>query len=263
MENNLTPSRKIGVVTVPFITTKFHFTFAVRTILSLFGVQHRHELFAIAVVNGCSTGMEDLNWFKSSLDVCELNDRNILARAWNKGIKIAFEAGCDYVLLINLDLIFHSKFFDNIVAFAEANPEMLQWSGADWTDEQTLEAAPLEGVVPGEVHYSCFMINKQLIEKVGWFDEQFEPAYHEDSDMRYRIRLAGGKVATTNSARFSHLDRVTLKGAVIESTPENELFLQQTRVQMDRSMELYAAKWGGLPGHERFTVPYDGKNPTS
>lgn len=245
---------KIAVVAVPFIVSEYQFNVAVRTVLSVLAHKTPHQLDLIAVVNSIQTGQGHFDWFKNSFDVCEVNDRNILARAWNKGIALGFERGADYCLVTNLDIVFHSQFLNNLISFAQANPQAHMWSGLPWEDEATLEQAALDGEPIGISHFHCFLIDRRLFEVIGPFDEQFEPAYHEDSDMLYRMRLANLLQLATPSARIFHLDRITLKGAMIAGQEE---MLLRLRKMMDLSMERYKAKWGGLPGEEKFKRPYE------
>ena len=119
---------------------------------------------------------------------------------------------------------------------------------------ETLAQAELNDEVITTPHFSCYLIDRRLFEVVGEFDEQFEPAYHEDSDMIYRMQLLRQQGASTNTARFFHLDRVTLKWAMAS---QNQEFLDKTRVLMDKSMERYSLKWGGMPGNEKFQTPYN------
>ncbi len=249
---------KIGIVTAAYITTELHFNIAVQTVFSLYGLSSAHTLYPVVVVNACTTGAHHLAWFKKRFDLALINERNNLARAWNRGIQAALEQGCDYVIVMNLDLIFHAKFLDNLVAFAGQHPEAVVWSGEPWPEHPTLEQAELAGPPTQAFDASCFMFDKRLIEKVGYFDEQFEPAYHEDKDLLYRIKLAGEAVLATPSARYFHLGQVTLKGAISENQEE---FLANTRQLMNESMLRYEKKWGGLPGSETFTVPYTGDAP--
>ena len=244
---------KIGVVTAAYITTEFHFNIAVQTVLSLYGLKSAHSLFPVITVNACTTGASHLAWFKKSFDHFIVNDRNNLARAWNHGIRAALDAHCDYILVINLDLVFHSQFLDNLVRFAADHPDAIAWSGQPWPEQTTLEQADLGGNPMDQIDTSCFMFDRRLPEKIGFFDEQFEPAYHEDSDMVYRIKLAGERFVATPTARYFHLGQVTLKGSISEKQEE---FLSSTRILMNESMERYKKKWGGLPGQEAFTAPY-------
>ena len=247
---------KIAVLCVPFIRYEFHSIFAMQTILSIKQQVTNHDVDLIAVVNSIRKESLDIEMIESNFDYSELNDSNNLARAWNRGILQAEARGAEYVLILNMDLILHPQFIDNIIAYAKSRPDNIIWSGATWDDQGTLLNAPLEGEALQVTHFSCFMVRSDFISTIGGFDEQFGPAYHEDVDMIYRLRLGKHLHSTTNTARFYHLDRVSIKGAMIEK--DNE-FLDFLRVKMDESMEAYEKKWGGSPGNEKFTVPYDRK----
>ena len=64
--------------------------------------------------------------------------------------------------------------------------------------------------------WNFFAINVWAISKVGWFDENFYPAYKEDQDYAYRCRLAGvqrkdlpGARAPISARRLSPATRTT------------------------------------------------------
>ena len=244
---------KIGVVAVPYITYQSQFTFLAETIVTLLQNESKHELDLIAVINRFDLDYDHLERLRKTFHLVLRNDQNILARAWNIGFTHALDRGADYVLLINLDLCFHHQFITNLVLFAEQHPETLLWSGVGWPEHTTLNQAPLLHDVKHGVDFSCVLCDRLLFEKMGKFDEQFAPAYHEDSDMLYRLQLAGIMPLSTSAARFYHLQQVTIKCAI-----ENQdlSFVTSIRKHLDSSMELYRAKWGGYPGHEQFVVPY-------
>ncbi len=244
---------KIGVVVVPYILNDTHFNFMAQTIFSLFGTKTNHQLDVIAIVNHCRPDKNDMGWIRPTFDFVEINDQNNLARAWNKGITKAFERGADYVLVPNLDLLFHERFLDNLVSFAQAYPQALIWSGVECTDMKTYEEAPPGEAVHQGAMFSCFLIDHRLFEELGQFDEQFSPAYHEDSDMLYRAKLRGFSSLRTESARYFHFDRMTIKGAKIE---EDENFLEGVSKHLNENLQKYKNKWGGPPGQEVFAHPY-------
>ncbi len=247
-------TRKIAVVTTPFILNEFQYVFMTQTVISLLSMKHAFELDLIAVVNHFNKSAGSFEWIGKSFDLVEISQKNNLARAWNRGIRKGLERGAEYVLVINLDLVFHELFLANLVRFADENPSALIWSGMEWPDLEGLANATLTGEVAKWAYFSCFMVDRKLFEQIGEFDEQFEPAYHEDSDMHYRIALKKGTILATPSARVFHLERVTLKGAMSESDTQ---FLDSLRIQMDDSMLRYRVKWGGLPGKETYTAPYN------
>lgn len=63
-----------------------------------------------------------------------------------------------------------------------------------------------------EVDYcsgACIMVPKYLWEELGGFDEQFSPAYYEDTDFAFRVRKAGYRVIYQPNAQVIHLEGIT------------------------------------------------------
>lgn len=95
---------------------------------------------------------------------------------------------------------------------------------------------PAGTIIPGMF---CFCLDKNLIDKVGWFDERFEGVYFEDTDILYRIHQAG--YTTYAVAPVNHISSATL------NLPE----VQDRRQRYyEENSQKYIAKWGGLPGEE-------------
>jgi GT2 family glycosyltransferase len=59
--------------------------------------------------------------------------------------------------------------------------------------------------------FSCFICDDRLFEKVGEFDENFKPAYFEDTDMRLRAQQTGYKMVSVKSAAINHFGSATMK----------------------------------------------------
>jgi len=249
----VTKETKIGLVIVPFITGDLHRSLAEVTLRS---VRSSHPIDRIAIVNRLRPRSDDEAWLRSVVPEVEFNDRNILSRAWNKGIRRALGRGARYVLVTNLDLVFHSQCIDELISFADAHPEALLWSASPWSDLRTLEEAPLTDGVSAHPHCSCFLVDSRLFKTIGEFDENFIPAYHEDSDMLYRIKLSGFPALRTERARFFHLERGTIKGLVL-TTPVEEV--KHLDALIEDNLQLYIRKWGGSPTREIFSKPFDGK----
>lgn len=247
---------KIGIVTVPYFLTARHLEWAQAAMESL---SSSHELLRIALVNRHRND-HDKRWLSEAFDVVEYNDRNVLARAWNRGIQLAITAGCQYILVINLDLILHPSCIDVLSDFGERTPDALLWTGTPWHDLSTLKNAVLDPTTGSHAQWSCFMIRPSIVERIGVFDEQFEPAYLEDCDMRYRLHLAGHSEINLKSALFYHLERGTMKGLFDGAASELSEHLE-TLNSINKGMELsgqkYLKKWGGLPNEETFKSPYN------
>ena len=86
-----------------------------------------------------------------------------------------------------------------------------------------------------------------MFSRIGRFDEDFYPAYYEDSDYIYRMNLAG-ITQTIDKSLNAEIFRIS-------SSYEKASDLVNTAMQMNR--ERYIQKWGGLPLLEKFTKPYN------
>jgi hypothetical protein len=99
--------------------------------------------------------------------------------------------------------------------------------------------------------YSLYLIRDSMVNKVGYFDTDFYPAYYEDNDYHYRMHLAGENVTGADcDAIHNHGGSNTLKNY----TPQE---LEQHHVNFRRNTDLYTKKWGGLPGSEVYKVKYN------
>ncbi len=88
--------------------------------------------------------------------------------------------------------------------------------------------------------FSCFMIHKDVTDKVGWFDEEYYPAYCEDSSYHVRLHRAGIRAVCVDIP-FLHHGAGTLKSA---SAGE----VARIRRGADRNRERFRLAYGCLPG---------------
>ncbi len=128
-----------------------------------------------------------------------------LAAAWNQGARKAFEdPECEYVAIVNNDVIFHPKTFDHLRKFMDktgylmvtgdnikdrmSKEVMLQMELPEaFTDYDCQEITDWRAEGPD---FSCFMVSRKFFEIIGYFDENFIGAYCEDQDAHVRIRRA-------------------------------------------------------------------------
>lgn len=135
-----------------------------------------------------------------------------------------------YVLITNDDIVFGAKTIENMVA--------------KMTSEKHMVVA-----ADGGEAFSCFLMDRELYAKVGPFDERFHPAYFEDNDYVYRMKLIGETFAVADRAEgYAHARSSTLK-----TYSPNEMVEHHRNFEANRAR--YIAKWGGLPGAEIFTKP--------
>lgn len=99
--------------------------------------------------------------------------------------------------------------------------------------------------------FSCFLVRQSLFEKVGYFDEQFWPAYFEDNDFHRRMKIAGA-IESVARCGYEHVNSATMQkytGAELERHHE----------RFRACRDYYMRKWGGLPGAETFAAPFNGR----
>ena len=98
-------------------------------------------------------------------------------------------------------------------------------------------------------------MNAACVDAVGLFDDwAFYPIYFDDDDYEYRCRLGGVEWVTYDGA-MRHAGSMTINSDE-QARRENSRTFQMNR---DR----YIAKWGGAPGAERYSRPYDRPVPLS
>jgi len=188
---------RIGILTVIYIKNDKQLNLAIESLESL---KSEHELYQLGVVNFCSP--DYLDKLKPYYDDVIYNDENCLARAWNVGIKHLFNLDCDYVIVPNLDIHARQDTIDVLVE--DTKHEGIMWVGTD------VESIVSHG---GGVAYdltnnsfSFYMIDRNLLNKVGEFDERYKPAYFEDWDMIMRIQHEGYKIVRSKGAVYLHYE---------------------------------------------------------
>lgn len=132
-------------------------------------------------------------------------ERKSVAGSWNQGVKEALaDPECQYMFILNNDIVLHDKTPDHLIAFMDATGYMMV-TGDNIKDRMSIEVM-LQQELPKEYtdfdmnkitdwraegpDFSCFLITPETIEKIGWFDEKFEGAYCEDWDYHRRIQAA-------------------------------------------------------------------------
>lgn len=236
-------------------------------------VKTKHDYRIVFVDNGSvDKTREEASKLVSDKFTHRRNEENVgVQAAWNYGIKDSFEHGCEYVLICNNDILLHQDCIDQLVERFKMAEGNLQYS-ADTSkldskivmvtamdirgeienaqDIFSLKSSDKENVGEAESpNFSAFMINKRCWEEVGEFDTGFFPAYFEDNDYHYRIKLAGLKAIVYPPAMFYHYGSRTQN----ESNPTPIV----ASIRFEANRAYYIEKWGGAPGGERFKVPFD------
>ena len=102
----------------------------------------------------------------------------------------------------------------------------------------------------GIVDWRVFGENFAFLEAVGWWDENYHPAYVEDVDIEYRARLAGVPQYVIDGTT-SHVGSVCYADGGNPNRRHNERTYPANRAY-------HVAKWGGdIRGGETYSTPFN------
>ena len=150
----------------------------------------------------------------------------------------------------------------------EQTPGAAYWIGVNndaWFEPGSLaelaeRMESAEGPLVLHHEWTMFAMNRAVVDRVGLFDvASFYPIYYDDTDFAYRCHLAGIPVID---------DRVwVLEGDIGQTGVASQTIRADERLAKENSRTwslnhaAYVAKWGGRPGEERFTSPWDSGQP--
>ena len=199
-----------------------------------------------------------VNWLntKSELHTILLPGQISLAAAWNMGIRKSWSVKAEEILIINNDveirpdtyqMLQESTWLDQgshpfISCVSVDTKERMGHPGDRQITNIFLDRRP-------HPDFSCFMMNRQVTDKVGFFDETYFPAYCEDCDYHVRMHRAGIE-AVCIDLPFLHHGASTLKYADHS---------EGVRIQRgaDINRRYFKNKYGCLPGTPEYSKLFE------
>jgi len=186
-----------------------------------------HEI--VVVDNGSTDGSVNVLRGMSGIKLIE-NKTNVgVSKGWNQGI--ASVNPLNDIVVLNSDIIVEEEWLSKLNKSAYSNPSIgivgcrikglnnnsdhLLHTGAiirrDGMGEENKWGIPLKDYgqcqVSREVQIvvgACLYLKREVLEKVGLFEEDYTPAYFEDSDMCLKISKAGFKVFYCGDVTLLH-----------------------------------------------------------
>ena len=214
----------------------------------------------ILIDNGSTDGTRDyFHELAKDKRVWHLSrDENIgVSGAWNEGVRFAKnELDARLFFIPNNDAILHPDCID-ILADAVEGSNIGLVSATDVSGQVPRVLDTLTQLVPAKEElvdapdFSCFLIKLETFLRIGYFDKKFFPAYFEDNDYHYRLKLGGMRGVKSRRALYYHFGSRTIKSGAKISDSAN--------LGYTINRDYYRQKWGGLPGHEKFTEAFGGK----
>jgi GT2 family glycosyltransferase len=147
-----------------------------------------------------------------------------VAGAWNTMLSDMKSNGYQYALMLNDDIKLSKDIVKIYEYVSDGQPKFARILN-DW---------------------SVFLIHLDIYNKVGIFDENFFPAYFEDCDYNYRLKIAE---VNTDFPKFL-IPEVYRTSSSITTNPNLNKNYNQNRLY-------YINKWGGEPSFEIFIHPFN------
>ena len=193
----------------------------------------------VFVVNNNSVDAEINQYFSDltqqfGLDSYSARTNLGVAASWNRIVMRAIGLGYEYIYIGSNDTVLNDGVLQEFVEMEKSETDCL------WKLN----------------HFNFFCLHKRFIDRVGWFDENFYPAYYEDNDFVYRCVLAGLGVVDAPPemlAKTHHKVSQTINSDPVYAAGNRHTFNQWNATH-------YRMKWGGMPGAEKFTTPYGKPN---
>jgi hypothetical protein len=144
-----------------------------------------------------------------------------VARSWNIGARRVVEEKFDYLIILSAAIVFHSGMDDFIERLSHPYGIESQFS------------------------YHLIAIGRPTFERIGYFDENFHPAYYEETDFIRRIQLA----------HISHVVGPPPHLPVVDVHAERQgiaLTIKSGALHVDflALAEYFTEKWGEVPEYE-------------
>ena len=182
-----------------------------RTVSTLASVRRAVKSISSEIVvvdNGSSADMT--SWLSSQGDIrLILNGENLgVPKARNIGLRAA---KYDRILFLDNDVdlepyaipLFNDRLNDPTVGLVGDSGSLLipEWALTDVVSHDTSDASfPGTNFVVGY----CMATRLDIVQTVGWFDEDYPPYYWEDIDYAIRIRKAGYDIAVVSETCYHH-----------------------------------------------------------
>lgn len=186
-------------------------------------VEQDYVAMQVLVVDNASTdeSVEQIRQTFPAIEILQANANRGFASGCNVGTRLALERGADFVWLLNNDTIAPPDTVTKLVAaapdsqtgmvgtvlhYAHNPAEVQAWGGGSisrWTGygKHFFEPTLLDS--NSFLTFASVLLRRELLEAIGLLDEGFF-MYFEDTDMCFRARAAGWRLAMASDTAVLH-----------------------------------------------------------
>ena len=201
----------------------------------------------VMVIDNCSAD-GTMDWLKTRDVARFFNPVQLsLAACWNQALKIFWRIGCEEALVVNNDVELRRDTYR--LLRSHGGPFVTCISVRNREEMGTVEDRHVPTLYATErphPDFSCFLIRKEVTDRVGWFDEKYFPAFCEDCDYHVRMHRAGIR-AVAVALPFVHHGSQTLRTAESGERQRIERGAERNR---ERFREIYGCR-PGTPEYEK------------
>ena len=172
-------------------------------------------------------GKQDIPLLDESTWIWESKENLGVAGSWNFLMTKALINQFTHVLMLNDDVILQRS-MDELYAITNKYSNSFQ------------VCKPIN-------NWSSFILPLRVYQEVGFFDERFKKCYFEDNDYHYRLQLRNIHINYNEDLN----PQVYRNSQTIEKNPLLGGYID--------NKEYYLQKWGGLPGSEKYKIPFDAR----
>lgn len=166
-----------------------------------------------------------------------------VSKGWNQGLR---KSTAEYIAILNNDIVVTPNWEINLYSILLNCPTALLAYPNSMQGDFTLEniTSSLKqfsfAVETTEMFTGyCFMIKKQCLKKIGYFDERFTPYLCEDTDYAYRLMLNNTPAVKVCSSFIYHLRSHTLKTKKYEKVYERNKKKLADKYSKELDIDLY------------------------
>jgi len=161
------------------------------------------------------------------------NETNLgYVKAVNQGLR----ASCgDYICLLNNDTKVQEGWLEELINVAQSNPKIGIVNPVDSPPSYKKELRE-KWIEIGFATGFCMLIKREVIDKIGFFDEDYEVGFWEDTDYCQRAKRAGYICAVAKASYVYHHPHQTFN--FFEQDKINRIF--------EKNRELFYSKWGKI-----------------